>query len=323
MRANHNAAAAELLKQAIVLNPRCAEAHHNYGLALAKLGNTAEGIEELKAATRLKPDLMETWLTLAGLQQAAGQMRDAISTYDEYLKLADQRHVPATTVRRLQQELAAELKRETELERQNGALRPAASSAILQVPAQAAQLGQLDDYLTLMTADGVKRWSANRMPIRVFIAEADWLPQFKHWRDDILKVAFSDWQTASEGRVKFVYVSERKQADIECDFQATRSPGTLSNSVEAGEADMFTEADGVTLTRGKIRLITTPLSPILPLTDNRMRLMCLHEIGHALGLAGHTTNPDDIMFYSTTFKDEHRELSGRDARTIQRLYASH
>lgn len=336
LRANHNAAAAELLKQATVLAPQCAEAHHNLGLALAKLGDTAQGIEQLKLATQLKPELVEAWLTLAGLQQAAGQMQEAIDTYDTYLKRAqEQNRVDATSsiARRLRDELAAELKRESDFRHETDELKcgneseiqshspqSPSASAMLQVPAQTAAM---DDYLPLMTNPSVKRWSAARMPLRVFVGDAPWLPQFKHWRDDILLGAFEDWQKAANGKVRFVFVNDPKSADIECYFQPNRNGGSSAQSVEAGEANMSLDTDGVTLVHGKITLITTPLSPILPLTDNRMRLMCLHEIGHALGLAGHTTNPDDIMFYSTTFKDEWRELSGRDARTIQRLYATH
>jgi predicted Zn-dependent protease len=73
---------------------------------------------------------------------------------------------------------------------------------------------------------------------------------------------------------------------------------------------------------GTIKILTKSFSSVLPLTDNRIRYISLHEIGHALGLSGHTDNPEDIMFLSTSFKDEWRELTPRDARTIQRFYSS-
>ena len=63
-------------------------------------------------------------------------------------------------------------------------------------------------------------------------------------------------------------------------------------------------------------------SPELPLTDNRMRTVCLHEVGHVLGMGGHTTNPEDIMFYTSSLADVPKHLSARDRATLVRLYSS-
>jgi predicted Zn-dependent protease len=82
---------------------------------------------------------------------------------------------------------------------------------------------------------------------------------------------------------------------------------------------VFTDSEGIA--RGTITLLTVPLSPELPMTENRMRTVCLHEIGHALGLGGHTTNPDDIMFYTSSLADVAKHLSDRDRATLVRLYS--
>jgi predicted Zn-dependent protease len=58
-----------------------------------------------------------------------------------------------------------------------------------------------------------------------------------------------------------------------------------------------------------------------PVTDNLIRLISLHEIGHALGLIGHSHNPADIMFFSESLVDEKRDLTERDRKTLARLYA--
>jgi TonB family protein len=48
-----------------------------------------------------------------------------------------------------------------------------------------------------------------------------------------------------------------------------------------------------------------------------MRAICLHEIGHALGLVNHSLDPHDVMFPYLT---QQKSLSIRDTNTIHMLY---
>jgi tetratricopeptide (TPR) repeat protein len=325
MRSNHDAQAAEELKRAIEINPRSAEAHHNYGLALAKLGDTKQAMQQLQTAIDLNPELDSSWLTLAGLHQSVGEIDAAIALYNLYLtKFAARADLNDTRakIKKLVDGLQAESKSMHEVRNANEAMQNAdgkgqTSQSVLQIPAQTAGL---DDYLAEATRTGVRSWQ--KMPIRVFIHDANGVPGYHlQWRNILIR-SFNDWSTASNGLVKFEFADDPATANLDCYFMAdpTHDHGGMKNDAEAGEANMFMDQNGII--RGEIKFLTRSLSPVLPLTDNRMRVICLHEIGHALGLAGHTANPDDIMFYSTSFKDEWRDLTGRDARTIQRLYAS-
>jgi len=49
--------------------------------------------------------------------------------------------------------------------------------------------------------------------------------------------------------------------------------------------------------------------------------ICLHEVGHTLGLNGHSANPKDVMFYSMNSDNPITALSARDKSTMARLYA--
>ncbi len=52
-----------------------------------------------------------------------------------------------------------------------------------------------------------------------------------------------------------------------------------------------------------------------------MRWICLHEIGHALGLMGHSTNHSDVMYSSMPLATNNRGLSERDKNTVKHLYS--
>lgn len=52
--------------------------------------------------------------------------------------------------------------------------------------------------------------------------------------------------------------------------------------------------------------------------DGVMLSVARHEVGHAIGLWGHSPNPDDIMYFSQVSKAP--LISSRDLRTLHRVY---
>jgi hypothetical protein len=107
------------------------------------------------------------------------------------------------------------------------------------------------------------------MPIRVYIAPGNgvdgWNPRF----DQVLGESFGTWQQASQNKVSFKPVTNPAEADLKCSW--TSNSGTFKNRAEAGETTLMANSQGIV--GGTISILTVPLMPELPVTDNRLRLM--------------------------------------------------
>jgi predicted Zn-dependent protease len=63
----------------------------------------------------------------------------------------------------------------------------------------------------------------------------------------------------------------------------------------------------------------------LPQKESVLKRTLLHELGHALGLLGHSPNPDDIMSEQTAYllgNTLTHTLSEGDKTTLRLLYSS-
>ncbi len=295
LQQNRNQEAVDQLFKAEQMAPDMANVHTNLGLGLAKLGRNQEALKELETAKSLDPDLAATWLTLGGIYQSQGMVNQAIDTYSEFIRRFPE-HKDASKIA----SLVTGLKKEVA----DGVIHPASASG-----------QEADNYLGEM-GERANRWPQNKIPIKVYIRPGDGVPGYKPIYMSIVEQSFNAWQAASQGGLSFQPVSDPGQADLECSF--TDDSSTFKNRAEAGETYLL--ANGRGPFRGTIKLLTVPLVAALPLTDNRMRQICLHEIGHAIGFGAHTSNPEDVMFYSTSVSDAFPHLSARDANSVRILY---
>lgn len=294
IRANANEKAIEILLEAIELDPDLSQAHHNLGLAYSKVGKIDEAIDELKKAVDLNPQAAMSWLTLGGVYQSNGKLDDALEIYQQTLK-----RFPEFPDRAEIKGLISKLKEESARQKSAGGT------------------SGNDNYFRQVTTDHPVRWCSSSFPIRVAITDGSATPNFQPEFMDIAKGSFIDWAEASQGRIKFEFVSDPRRSDIVVLW--TADPKELANPAEAGFADFSYR--GNCLTRGTIKLLTVPMDRAQTMTTKQLRKACLHEVGHILGLRGHSPNPGDVMFYSLPVEDKWLVPSSRDVETIVRLYS--
>jgi TonB family protein len=166
-----------------------------------------------------------------------------------------------------------------------------------------------EDYFQQVTKGHPYRWFDRDMAVRVLIKPGKDVPKFNPKFEEILRQSLQEWEANSNSRIKFQYVSE-PPADITCQF-VENLPKEEPSVV--GVTRYQTSPHHIDSAVVSIKTS----SGITALTDDLMRGICLHEIGHALGLVNHSLDPHDIMHPYLT---QQKALSSRDIKTIKRLY---
>lgn len=176
------------------------------------------------------------------------------------------------------------------------------------------------DYLNEIAENGLLvRWSVKQSPIKLYIEQSP--PNIRHFEPGfILQVrkAMDAWMNALGNQISYVIVDTPDKADIRVLWVNTID--TKGFVTETGT----TYTAGVTLpniqnerlTSMDVKLGTFDIRN-KPQSVAEIYLLALHELGHALGLRGHSEDSKDIMFAQN---QNVSALSKRDINTIRLLY---
>jgi len=159
------------------------------------------------------------------------------------------------------------------------------------------------------------RWPEKQMPLKVHLPRPpDGLFEEPDGIFDSVRDGVMDWtDVAAPGVPSFVFVENKGDADI---------PIVWAAEPDGGWYIAFCNYEGHALTN---RFDVSHILVTARWGDGRVADLhdvydtMLHEMGHALGLAGHSPNPKDVM--APNVGGSQTGLTDRDRNTLKALYA--
>ena len=181
------------------------------------------------------------------------------------------------------------------------------------------------------------RWPDTRLPLSVFIDPPDIAPELRdsgEFHQPVAYVAaaeraFAAWEAALPETLHFKQVDRPEHADLRLRLLGGRGPSrgdeaqvlgstpilkacrVTGGAPESGQVDVEFEVPWVEV------FIADRYGLLEP---NQVGRVALHEIGHALGMRGHSPIPAHLMFGETSGRPVD-ELSAADINSFRALYA--
>jgi hypothetical protein len=182
------------------------------------------------------------------------------------------------------------------------------------------------------------RWPDESMPLPVYVEEARVPDELQDEFDPVdpseftraVERALATWQRELEGLVSFRRVEDPAQALLRLRILAERAPSpepeirvlgrtsALARACEPQGWDPDAERMNVSFTVPEAVLYAADEFGLL--TTAQVEAIALHEIGHALGMLGHSPIPMDVMYRSLDEQLAATGLSESDVNSFVSLY---
>ncbi len=311
IKSGKNVEARQVLERLITYdpNPYSGEVHGLLAQSCYDLGNDTECIEHYKIALRYNSkDLCAHW-NIALSYMHLGDY-DAAVTWAKKLLAGN----PPPALRHQAERFVDDMsEKKTEM------------ASVVALPGASAS-----DYLVELQAAGdAHRWPRERLPLTIFMADASKVPNFRPQFREIFLKSLDTWMQASQNRLAYTLIDSPEGADMILQF--TNKPEDIALKpglapIEQGIARtrlLGSRAGGeAMIDQVKVQVLVVKPASGEPCSDDAIKETCLHELGHALGLNGHSPNASDIMHFVQSFR-QLPALTKRDKNTIAKLYSDY
>ncbi len=172
--------------------------------------------------------------------------------------------------------------------------------------------GKKDNYLThaLQTNGKVAHWELSKMPLKIYIASGQGVSGWRPSMNQAIIQAMGVWHRASQKKIRFKLTRNQKEADIIVKWRRNFGHNRVGVNPFESIGNKIVRSD---------MIIATSYPNGAPLGMGEIQGTAIHELGHALGIQGHSPYPQDIMFFSQN-PTQGQTLTSRDAKTIRLLY---
>lgn len=183
-----------------------------------------------------------------------------------------------------------------------------------------------NNYIEQVPLDkGILRWDENKFPLKISINDKSEQQLPSYYQEEILK-AFTQWQ-ASSGFITFATVQNENNADIIINIEPTPSDMCSEKNCKYVVGFTTPHVKGSNLKNMTITLYAKDAYNNF-FSDKELYNTILHEIGHALGIMGHSYSTEDLMYMATDnssgffapYRSSFQYLSQQDLNTILLLY---
>ena len=166
-----------------------------------------------------------------------------------------------------------------------------------------------DDYYEYIKLDGkYVRWTA--FPLNVYVYPCN--------EAVFLKNAFIRWAKATNGLVSFNFVGNVDEAQITVSM-TDKLLTPYSEGFEAGLATI--NARNNVIYKSHIDILKANPNTGEKFDNDMILTTTMHEVGHAIGIQGHSPNDSDLM--TAVNHSGVKNITQRDLNTLRRLYRSY
>ncbi len=278
----------------------------NEAVALLNAAQYEQAESKLRRALELEPGLASAHCNLGLLLNKTGRPQEAIQHLEYAHAQAPEAAAPLVTLAASHQ-LCGDLSKAVSLYNEYLLRFPAAGDRA--VIADIVKHLQAESSKIASCGDTNFHWAKKQL--KVFVHSADGVSGFKPEFNEALQESFLSWSTT--GALNFEFVNDAQQADIECSW--TDDVSKLSSIGEGGEAVL--RHRGAQVTHARITLLTNRTANHAQLSLKEVKALCLHEVGHSLGLMEHSRRPDDVMFCTLSSA---ATPTANDFNSLQNLY---
>jgi len=178
-----------------------------------------------------------------------------------------------------------------------------------------------ENYIDSVLSYGtLERWNPESFPLKVFIQKPAEVPP-SHINE--IKNAFVKWQDTTNGFISFTYVDNPENADIVCSYPQDFYRSCSSDESSVTSKQYFTYDDNGYIKKSNIELTYKDCNDEV-YSEDLVYAFALREIGHSLGLRGHSGRfQNKILYYPVANKNEsvRPEINVADINTLKLIYS--